>query len=105
MNLLLKLSCFVTFFLVILVCIFKSKKRKYLPLNNIHLTEGQKKYILRQLEIQKEGQIFGHSDIEYSDLSYVINNVKTNNIDETLLRKLNEYMNGSTLNIGFIKIK
>lgn len=105
MNLLFTILCFLTFFLVVLVCIFKKEKRKYLPLNNIHLTKGQKKYILRQLEMQKEGQFFGHSDIEYSDLSYVINNVKTNNIDETLLRKLNEYMNSTILNIGFIKIK
>lgn len=97
MNVLLIILCIFALILGVTIYNFKRRKKKYLPLNDIHLTEGQKTYILRHLETD------GYMD--YSDTSYIVNKIKFNELDEHLLRKLNEYMNNLTLNIGFIKIK
>lgn len=83
---------------------FKMKKKKYLPLG-VKLTEEQKEYVLTNLEMQRNYQSVGSSDLTYLDINDVIYMVKYDQLDETSLNYLNKYMLSLTLNIGFFKFK
>lgn len=84
---------------------FRRDKKRYLPLNSTYLTEEQKEYAMKMLNIYLSEQIIGKSSIVFQDIASVISMIKYDKLNESSLSDLNKFLSNTYITIGFIKIK